>query len=389
MFHFKNNYRKTFKPFYKNSSIYIISFIIIFVFIGFLTTIKPAYRLSSRAISKWTSDIDSSTFLYLLQTENRVFKHAYPEDDSFPRLTNIFFQIATNIELDDPLSFLQQEMPGFSNYSQRIIVAGEGTNYSNLPIESSPPLEEVLKDREAVFDDDDKEKKENKQLEQSTGDKDVVFIYNTHNRESFLPHLPDETDPDSAFHDEVNITKVSEKLASSLKDNGIGTTIDETDIMNILQEKDWTYGKSYDASRSVVEETVASDDDIQYIIDLHRDSLPDDKTTKKIDGKRYGKILFVVGANYESYEENLSLATELHYLIEDKYPGLSRGVLTKEGAGTNGVFNQDLLNNSLLIEMGGYDNSLEELYRSAEVLAEVFSEFYWDAEKVDAQQGED
>src|SRR5690625_2013508 len=155
MFHFKNNYRKTFKPFYKNSSIYIISFIIIFVFIGFLTTIKPAYRLSSRAISKWTSDIDSSTFLYLLQTENRAFKHAYPEDYSFPRLTTIFFQIATNIKLDDPLSFLQQEMPGFSNYSQRIIVAGEGTDYSNLPIESSPPLEEVLKDREAVFDDDE------------------------------------------------------------------------------------------------------------------------------------------------------------------------------------------------------------------------------------------
>src|SRR5699024_7929466 len=208
---------------------------------------------------------------------------------SFLRVKNIFYQIATNIELDDPLHFLQQEMPGFSNYSQRIIVAGEGTNYSNLPIESSPPLEEVLKDREAVFDDDDKEKKENKQLEQSTGDKDVVFIYNTHNRESFLPHLPDETDPDSSFHDEVNITKLNEKLKRSLKDNGIGTTIDETDIMNIMQGKEWTYGKSYDASLSVVEETVASDDDIQYIIDLHRDSLPDDKTTKKIDGKRYGK----------------------------------------------------------------------------------------------------
>jgi len=39
-----------------------------------------------------------------------------------------------------------------------------------------------------------------------------------------------------------------------------------------------------------------------------------------------------------------------------------------------------------LIEFGGYDNTLEELYRTADVVAEVFSEFYWDAEKVNVSQ---
>lgn len=378
--------RTKLQPLYKKSGIYIMCFMIIFVSIGILTTIKPAYRFSSHAITEWTSDIDSSTFLYLLGRENRVFQHTYPEDKALPKLSTIFFQIMTNIKPDDPRSFLGQEIPGFSNFGQRIIVAGEGTHYANLSIESSPPLEEVLKDREAILEEVEEEEEQEKQIPQSTGDKNVVFIYNTHNRESFLPHLKDETDPNSAYHDEVNITKVSEKLAKSMQAHGIGTTVDDTDIMSILHDKGWSYGKSYDASRSIVEEAVATSDDIQYIIDLHRDSLPKDKTTKEINGESYAKILFVVGAEYDTYEKNLALATELHYLIEEKYPGLSRGVLTKEGAGTNGVYNQDLLNTSLLIEMGGYGNNLEELYRSADALADVFSDFYWEAEKVDARQ---
>ena len=36
----------------------------------------------------------------------------------------------------------------------------------------------------------------------------------------------------------------------------------------------------------------------------------------------------------------------------------------------------------MLIEFGGVDNTFEELNRSAEALADVFSEYYWQAEKV-------
>lgn len=377
---------KRINPFYKRSGLYVISIIVLFVSIGILTTIKPAYRFSSDTITKWTSDIDSSTFLYLMGTENRVFQGAFPDDKIIPKLSTTFFQIATNIKPDDPRSLLGHELPGFASFGNRIIVAGEGTNYTNVSIESSPPLEDVLEDREAVLDepsedsDSDKEKEESKQ---STGKRNVVFVYNTHTRESFLPHLPGVTDPDQAHHDKVNVTKVSDRLAKTLKTNGIGTNVDDTDVMNILNEKGWEYGQSYDASRDIVEEAVATNKDIQYVFDIHRDSLPRDQTTKEIDGEDYAKILFVVGAEYADYEKNLALATELNALIEEKYPGLSKGVITKEGAGTNGVFNQDLSENALLLEFGGYDNTLEELYRSADVVGEMFSELYWDAEKVD------
>lgn len=384
-----NQKQNTFNPLQKGG-IYIVSIIVLFIGIGILTTIKPAYRFSSDVITEWTNDINSSTFLYLFNMENRAFKQANATSNVQPRLSTMLFQVATNIKPNDLRSLLGHEVPGFPRYGNQILIAGEGTDDSDFPIESSPPLEYVLEDREAVDDDtpDEAENEvENKEpdAQQTTGDRQVVFIYNTHNRESFLPHLPGVTDPDAAHHPEVNITKVSEHLATTLENNGLGTYVDDTDHMTTLNENGWNYGVSYRASRPIVEEAVASNKDIEYIFDLHRDSISGDKTTIDIDGESYAQTLMVIGAEHDQFEQNLALANELHDLMEDKYPGLSKGVFEKEGPGSNGVYNQDLSENAILIEFGGYDNTLEELYRTADVFAEIFSDYYWDAEKVDAQ----
>src|SRR5699024_11527237 len=104
---------------------------------------------------------------------------------------------------------------------------------------------------------------------------------------------------------EANISKVSDRLAKTLKENGIGTNVDNTDVMNVLSDKGWEYSQSYDASRDIVEEAVAGNKDIQYVFDLHRDSIHRDKTTKEIDGKDYAKILFVIGARSEEHTSEL------------------------------------------------------------------------------------
>ncbi len=375
---------------YKRGGLYLLGIIVLFISIGILTTIKPAYRLSSEVITNLTSDIDSSTFLYLLGMENRVYREAYPDDKRMPKISSALLQVATSVKPNDPRSLLGNELPGFSEFDSRILIAGEGTNYTNLPMESSPPLEDVLKDRDAIVKETekggevDKEKNEETEDMPTTGDRDVVYIYNTHNRESFLPHLPGVTDPNQASHKEVNITMVSDRLADSLEKNGIGTSVDDSDIMSILNGKGWSYGKSYDASREVAAEALATNKEIQYVFDLHRDAIGREKTTKKLNGENYARIMFVVGLEHPNHEKNLKIATELHHLIEKKYPGLSRGVITKAGAGVNGIYNQDLTENALLVEVGGVGNNMDELYRSADAIADVFSEFYWDAEKVDA-----
>lgn len=372
------------QTFYKQSFIFMIIIVILFTSIGIITTSKPSSRLASPVFSSWMVHIDQSLFSYLFGLENHEFSMINQHQKRDSTMLETIIQMITSVQMKEMKSMLGNEIPGFSTYQSNIVVASEDTveidPYSH---ESGPPLEIILKDREAV--DEEMEGKEDKQQDappHTTEGKQVVFLYNSHNRESFLPHLPKETDTNSAYHKEVNITKVSERIAQKLEQNGIGSQVDNTDIMQVLHENDWKYKKSYDASRPVVKEAIANNKDIQYIFDIHRDSLPRDKTVKKIGDKNYSTILFVIGAEHKNYEKNLSLATELHYAIDEKYPGLSKGVITKEGANSNGIYNQDLSENAILMEIGGYENTLKEMYRSADVVAEIFSNMYWEAEKV-------
>ena len=57
--------------------------------------------------------------------------------------------------MDDPRSLLGRELPAFSLFDTEIAVAGEGTNYTNMPIESAPPLEILQAEKEAALQNTD------------------------------------------------------------------------------------------------------------------------------------------------------------------------------------------------------------------------------------------
>ena len=70
-----------------------------------------------------------------------------------------------------------------------------------MPIESAPPLEILQAEKEAALQNteglDGKAVVISTEVPPSTtGDRKVVYVYFTHNRESFLPYLKGVTDPD-------------------------------------------------------------------------------------------------------------------------------------------------------------------------------------------------
>ncbi|MBD1382084.1 stage II sporulation protein P [Metabacillus arenae] len=376
----------------KSLMVTIISLVMIFLLTGILTSLKPEYRIASSSINGFANNIAGEAFVHLISMENHYFKSALPKESNPPKLSSLLFNVVTSVNPDDPRSLLGRELPGFSLFDSEILVAGEGTNYTTLPIESAPPMEVLENEREAAaknLDDLTEPDKEKPKAppSQTTGDRNVVYIYHTHNRESFFPMLNIENTSNAnlAMHSEANITLVGEKLKKELEAQGVGAVVEDENFYNILAENKWSYSKSYAASRPIVESAMASNKDIQYIIDIHRDSQRYDTTTKKINGKAYAKVAFVIGGNYANNENNVKIANELHDKLEEKYPGLSRGIIVNKGSRTNGVFNQDLSENAMLIEFGGVDNSLEELNRTAAAVADVFSEHYWQAEKVNAE----
>ena len=102
------------------------------------------------------------------------------------------------------------------------------------------------------------------------------------------------------------------KLKEELSSRGIGVEHDRTNVTKALQERGWNYNHSYVYSREKVQEVLAGNDDLNYLIDIHRDSQPKEITTTTIDGKSFARLFFVVGKEHKNYEENLQLAKELN-----------------------------------------------------------------------------
>lgn len=365
---------------------FLLFLLLIFSISGVLTSLKPEFRISSSSVNTATNKVTGEMLYHLLGWENHHLLQGLGEDKDKPTLMNFVFKLSTNINLDDPRSLLGRELPSFSLYDSKIVVASEGTDYTNMPMESTPPLEVLRAEQEATLQNteniDSSPENGNEVPDNglTTGERKVVHLYFSHNRESYLPYLKGETDPNRAYHSQLNVTKIGDKLKEELESRGIGTSVDKTDINAILNKKELGYGASYRESRPVVQEAMAGNKDIQYIIDIHRDAKRKEHTTLTINGENYAKLAFVIGKKHANYEKNLQLAEKLHKLINEKYPGLSRAVIVKSEG--NAKYNQDLSENAMLIEFGGVDNTFEELYLSAGALADVFSDFYWQAEKV-------
>ncbi|MDT8862890.1 stage II sporulation protein P [Alkalihalobacillus sp. MEB130] len=357
----------------------IIGIMALFIFTGMLTSFEPGYGLASNQVHEWANNISGEDFVHVLGMENKYFTQALPEDSEPPSLSNIAFQVATSINPDDPRSLLGRELPGFALFDGQIIVAGEGMDYTTLPVESAPPMDVIMAEREATQESLAQLEEMEKEAEQSQGTTNgekVVHIIHSHNTESFLPELETNV-PNEAFHRQINITLVGDKLAQELEKRGIGVEVEERDIQQNLQERSWQYSQSYDQSREFVKEAMGNNESLEFFFDLHRDTIPREMTTVTINGVEYARTVFVIGGNHDGFEQNMQFAKEFHNLLEEKYPGLSRGVIFKEGAGTNGRFNQDLSSNSILIEMGGIHNTLTEANRTAEAVADVFAEYYF------------
>lgn len=202
----------------------------------------------------------------------------------------------------------------------------------------------------------------------------VVYIYHSHNIESFIPELPaQQMYRERADSDTKNVTLVGKELSRALEEIQVPSIHDETDIAGILKQKGLHFPDSYKVSRENLQKVLTENDSIRMVFDIHRDSNKRLGSTIEIKGKEYARIQFIVSKTSKNYEVNKKFATQLHEQLEELYPGLSRGVVEK-GIDPPNTYNQDLHDNSLLLNIGGIENTLEETYRTTDILAQVLKD---------------
>ena len=311
----KNKKSKKIKP-------KIILFFIM-IFSSFIITIKP--------LSKYNLPYQNSDLVtFLIENNNHFIVNSKSNYSYFHKIMTKLI----DLDLTDPLSILDTNFKGLT---KKIDVDNKDVKkVSN---------EDVIKEVEPT-----------------------IYLYNSHDTEEYKPSS-------FAEYSVMPTVKLSDYvLKEKLEDNGFSVIIEEQSISSIRSSLGLNYAGSYQASRSLMEQAKEKYPSLIYFIDLHRDSLSHDKTTLTYNDKNYAKVMFLVGLENPNYVGNLDFSTKISELVNTKVPGLSKGIYEKEGEGVNGVYNQDFSNRTILIEVGGPENTIDEVYETLLILSDVLTE---------------
>lgn len=192
----------------------------------------------------------------------------------------------------------------------------------------------------------------------------TVAIYHTHATESYLPEIGKKA-AEAAFTSDTSrsVIKVGEYLISELENRyRIACVHSKT-----IHDADSRVGAYY-RSEQTVKALLEKYPSCALLIDLHRDSQPKNLTTVTIRGKSYARLMLVVGTDNPNWVKNYELARKIVSMLEDAYPGISRGILY-----ASAYYNQHYSPNAILVEVGGVDNTLAECKNSMEALAWVIA----------------
>ncbi|WEG10848.1 stage II sporulation protein P [Pullulanibacillus sp. KACC 23026] len=361
-----------------------VTVISLFILIGVMTTPLFQRFFYLDFVDQALHSVKAEPLVELMGAENPVFDHALPKNYETFHFSKFALQTVTHINLEDERSLLGNELPGFALYDTHIVVAGEGTNYTNVPNDTPPSLDYILKQQQQDFNQNSSDTDSNGQSSHKPSTTNVkgaqILLYSTHSWENYLPLIGKTGDPvaDDAVGSGSKLQGVhlvDTWLKNDLESEGIGTDVNYQDAATVLHEHNWNTNQAYTASRSIVEDAVKSGKPYKLIIDIHRDSARENVTTAQINNKRYARVDLVIGTADPHYQQNEAIAQKLNDAMNKEYPGLSRGIFAKGLSEGNGVYNQDLSTHALLFEIGGVDNNETELKNTDAALAKIISEY--------------
>ncbi len=203
----------------------------------------------------------------------------------------------------------------------------------------------------------------------------TIYIYQTHANEEYSYNKND------IYNIVPTVKTASYILSDELKKLGLNSLVEKENTISILNSRKLPYKDSYKISRELIEKRSLENPNLEYFLDIHRDSVKKSITTTTINDVKYARIMFLLGLENKNYLENKEVITKLNDYINKNYPNLSRGIYEKQGKGVNGVYNQDYHKNVLLIEVGGYENTIDEVNNSLKVISDALYNYIQENDK--------
>ena len=201
-----------------------------------------------------------------------------------------------------------------------------------------------------------------------------VLIMHTHATECYEDAERSWADPAASARTTDtarNMVAVGAAMARVLNEAGI-CTIQDTTLHDYP-----SYTGSYAASNATVRAYLARYPGIKIVLDVHRDAIggADGSRTKPVfmwNGLKCAQVMLICGAdnggNLPNYRQNLCFAAAWQSAMATVVPGLARPCLFDYR-----YYNQDLTTGSLLLEVGGHGNTLDEAIRGGELAARALA----------------
>lgn len=280
----------------------------------------------------------------VIDTQNSVTKPGQPTSDTVPRQ---FKEASSSITFEGDVEEADQK-------NNPVISSGKVNikNETDYKIDIKKLLSEPLK---------------------LTPDKKgpKIFIYHTHTTECFLKsvdEIGEKGTPSRTTDSRYNVVRVGDALINNLKKYNI-------DVLHNTMIHDKDYNSSYSKSLKTLTSYVDKYPSLKMTIDLHRDAASGGKLreVKKINGKNVAQIMFVIGTDAKlsnpQWRENLKLAMKVQARLNEICPGIAKPTYVSKNR-----YNQHLTNGSVIIEIGGDGNVIDECVRSTSYLAQAIND---------------
>ena len=209
-----------------------------------------------------------------------------------------------------------------------------------------------------------------REIKLGLGEGPQILIYHTHGSEAYTQTETSryqESDSYRTTDCEKNVVRVGEEMANIFRAQGF-EVIHDTTLYDYP-----AYSGAYERSRAGVEHWLEQYPTIRFVLDVHRDALiSQDGAAYKLVAQegdtKAAQVMFVVGsggsAEHPNWQENLTLAVKLQMALTNRYNQLARPITLRASR-----FNQHLTKGSLLVEVGGHGNTLEEAVEGGKLFA--------------------
>lgn len=187
-----------------------------------------------------------------------------------------------------------------------------------------------------------------------------VYIFNTHQTEEYA---------NGGYAISPTVVTASYILKDELSGLNISSLVEERDIIKEVKKRGYDYSGTYTVSFEYLKSRKKEYPSLEYYFDVHRDSITGDAARVSIDGKKYATMMFLVGSRHDNYKKNVNNLNVMKKYLDKNYKGLVRDTFLQ----SKWTYNQWYSEKMFLVEIGGPDNTLEEVSNTIKALAEAIN----------------